>query len=84
MLTFGIVVLLQLLEYGILKDLSFIMKNINVDSIHQRIFRLIANLAECETHIPAMYKYNLHNITTKVLSNTDNDLTRYSAIRALR
>jgi len=78
------IVLLQLLEYGILKDLSFIMKNINVDSIHYRIFRLIANLAKSEAHIPAMYKHNIHSITIKTLSNTNSDITRYTAIRALR
>lgn len=75
---------MQLLNYGVLKDLSFIMKNINVDSIHYRIFRLIANLAKSEAHIPVMYKHNIHSITIQILSNTDSDLTRYTAIRALR
>lgn len=74
----------ELLNYGILKDLSFIMKNINVDSIHYRIFRLIANLAKSETHIPTMYKHNIHSITIQILSNTDSDITKYTAIRALR
>ncbi|CAI6366388.1 unnamed protein product [Macrosiphum euphorbiae] len=74
----------ELLHYGVLKDLSFIMKNINVDSIHYRIFRLIANLAKSEAHIHAMYKHNIHSITIQILSNTDSDLTRYTAIRALR
>lgn len=60
------------------------MKNINVDSIHYRIFRLIANLAKSEANIQAMYKHNIHSITIQILSNTDSDLTRYTAIRALR
>lgn len=73
-----------MLEYGVIKDLGFIMKNINVDAIDNRTCRMIANLAISQAHIPIMYKNNIPSTIINILSNTKCDATRYSAIRALR
>lgn len=79
-----IIILLQLLEYGVIKDLSFIMKNINVDAIDNRTCRMIANLGESQAHIPVMYQHNIPSTIVNILLNSKCDATRYSAIRALR
>lgn len=71
-------------NYNVIKDLGFIMKNINVDAIDNRTCRMIANLSASQNHIPVIYKYNIPSITVKILSNAKCDATRYSAIRALR
>lgn len=71
-------------EYGVIKDLAFIMKNINVDAIDNRTCRMIANLAESQIHIPIMFKHNIPSTVLNILSKTKCDGTRYSAIRALR
>lgn len=60
------------------------MKNINVDAIDNRTCRMIANLAESQAYIPMMYKHKIPSIIINILSNTKCDITRYSAIRALR
>lgn len=79
-----VVIPLQLFEYGVIKDLGFIMKNINVDAIDNRTCRMIANLAASQTSIPVMYKHNIPSIIVNILSKTECDGTRYSAIRGLR
>lgn len=77
-------ILLQLLECGIMKDLSVILKNINVDSIVNRTCRMIANLSESQAHIPLMHKHNIPSTIVNILENSLCDTTRYSAIRAIR
>lgn len=77
-------ILLQLFKYGVIKDLSIILKNISVDAIVNRSCRMIANLAESQTYIEVMYKHNILSIIVNVLSNTKCNQTKYSAIRALR
>lgn len=74
----------QLFECGIIKDLGFIMKNINVDAIHNRTCRMIANLAVSHEHIPVFFKHNIPSIIVGILSKTKCNGSRYSAIRALR
>ncbi|XP_050436838.1 uncharacterized protein LOC126843379 [Adelges cooleyi] len=74
----------QLFECGIIKDLAFIMKNINVDNIHNRTCRMVANLAISQVHIPNMYKHNIPNTVISILAYTNCNGTRFSAIRALR
>lgn len=75
---------LQLFEYGVIKDLGFIIKNVTVDSIDNRTCRMIANLSVSQTHIPIMFKHNIPSMIINILSKTKCDATKYSAIRALR
>lgn len=73
-----------MVDFGVVKDIVFIMKNINVESIDNRACRMIANLAVSEAYIPVIYKHNLPSLIVKVLKYTKCDITRYSAIRAIR
>lgn len=75
---------MQLIDYGIVKDLVFIMKNINVESIDNRTCRMIANLAVSEANIPVIFKHSVPSLIVKILLNTKCDITRYSGIRAIR
>lgn len=71
-------------KYDVIKDLSIILKNINVDAIVYRSCRMISNLAESQACIDVMYRNNIVSIIVHVLSTTKCDQTKYSSIRALR